>query len=118
MKKRIEELEAQLQKQQPSVAAAAGAAVGAEQPQRTLLATVVQDPAAIPVVTGTLRRRDDKTLVASNATMSTAPSGVDPAPQAGKAAVRGCLERLLFGMPNSMPTPCIAALLRVARAIV
>jgi len=80
MKKRIEELEAQLQKQQPELAAAGNG----EQPPRTLLATIVQDPGAIPIVPGTLKRQDDKTLVASN---TTAPSASGGAPQTEKGPV-------------------------------
>jgi hypothetical protein len=79
MKKRIEELEAQLQKQQPAVAAG-----GVETPQRTLLASIAQDPSAIPTVPGTLQRREG-TLVASTAVVP--PSATDAAPQTSKSPV-------------------------------
>jgi len=80
MKKRIEELEAQLQQQQDVAASA-----GADRPQRTLLATIVRDPGAIPTVSGSLNKRDDPTLIASTAVVS--PSTTDAAQQAGKAPV-------------------------------
>ena len=82
MKKRIEKLEAQLRKQQPGVAAAGG---GVDQPSRTLLATITQDPAAIPTEPGTLKRRGEGTLVASTAVVP--PLATEPAQQAGKAPV-------------------------------
>ena len=82
MKKRIEDLEAQIQKQQPDVATSAGTA---EQPQRTLLASIVRDPGAIPTVPGTLNKREDPTLVASTAVVP--PPATNAAQQAGKAPI-------------------------------
>jgi len=88
MQKRIDELEAELKSRHSEVAAAGGPANAAEQPPRTLLATVAKDPSAIPIVPGTLVRRGDETLTASNtAVPQSAQSPTDPAQQAGRAPV-------------------------------
>ncbi|HXA03398.1 MAG TPA: outer membrane beta-barrel protein [Bryobacteraceae bacterium] len=87
MQKRIEQLEAELKsrsKEERSASAELSTNVP-DEPSRTLLATIAKDPSAIPVVPGTLARRDERTVVASNAPLA-APSAMDPA-QAGKAAV-------------------------------
>jgi len=87
MQKRIEQLEAELKNrnaQEPSQVAGEVPAKAAEQPQRTLLATIVQDPAGIPTVPGTLNKREERTLVASTAVPS---SATDPAPQTSKSPV-------------------------------
>jgi len=83
MKTRIEELEAQLKSRQE--AAFEG---GAEKAPRTLLATVVNDPAAIPIQRNTLGRPADKILIASNPGASpSGPPGNAPGPQASKGTL-------------------------------
>jgi hypothetical protein len=90
MQKRIVQLEAELKsrntQERSETASTEVAAEAGGQAPRTLLATIAKDPRAIPVVPGTLARRDERTLVASNAPLPAA-AAMDPAPQAGKAAV-------------------------------
>jgi len=83
MQKRIEQLEAELKKRNPQEPSEVSAQAG-DQPSRTLLATIAKDPSAIPVSPGTLAKRDERTLVASNVPL---PATTDAAPQAGKAVV-------------------------------
>ncbi len=87
MQKRIEQLESELKSRnkQERSASAELSTNAPDEPSRTLLATIAKDPSAIPVVPGTLAKRDERTVVASNAPLP-APSAMDPA-QAGKAAV-------------------------------
>jgi hypothetical protein len=77
MQKRIDELEAELKNRdtqaRPEVAAAEVPAKAADQPQRTLLATIAKDPSAIPIVPGTLARPEEDRTIASNATPQNAP---------------------------------------------
>jgi len=88
MQKRIEQLEAELKnrntQERPEVAAVDVPAKGADQPSRTLLATIAKDPNAIPIEPGTLGRQADKTLVVSNAAV---PLTTNAAPQASTAPV-------------------------------
>jgi hypothetical protein len=90
MQKRIDQLEAELKNRNTQghseVASAEIPAKTGDQPPHILLATIAKYPSAIPVVPETLARRDDKTLVASNAPLP-APSVMDPAAQAGKAQI-------------------------------
>jgi hypothetical protein len=90
MQKRIDQLEAELKnrntQERSEVASTEVATKAGDQPSRTLLASVTKDPSAIPVSPGTLVRRDERTLVASNAPLP-APSAADAAQQAGKAPV-------------------------------
>jgi hypothetical protein len=83
MKKRIEELEAQLQSQQPALSAAAS-----QPAPRTLLASIIKDPAAIPMPAAThrpLEQAADSRGGPGQQPVQTAPT--DPRPQAGKGPV-------------------------------
>lgn len=84
MKRRIEELEAQLRMQAPAAAAAAQPAGTIEEPRRTLLATATKDPAAIPIDPGTLSR-PEKTLAASTMPSMPTQSSANPLSQSGQA---------------------------------
>jgi hypothetical protein len=93
MQKRIDQLEAELKgrnaQARPEVATAEVPAKAVEQPQRTLLATIVKDPSAIPIVPGTLNRPEENRTIASNATPQNAPApaaGAAPQNQAPEAA--------------------------------
>jgi hypothetical protein len=89
MQRRIDQLEVELKNtntQARSEAAAAEVpAKAVDQASRTLLATIVKDPHAIPIEPGTLGSPTERTLVASNAAVPGAVA--NPAPQAGKATV-------------------------------
>jgi hypothetical protein len=89
MQRRIDQLEVALKngarRDQAEVAEADIPSKAADQPSRTLLASIAKDPSAIPVAQGTLVRRDDRTLAASNAPLpSTLPA--DATPQTSKAS--------------------------------
>jgi hypothetical protein len=92
MQARIEHLEAELKNRNaPEHSQVAGMEVPAaahDGEPRTLLATIVKNPAEIPTVPGTLVKRDEKNLVASNATAPLPNSSVpDAAPQTSKSPV-------------------------------
>ena len=85
MQNRIDQLEAELKNRNAQERSAdVSAKAGDQQPSRTLLATIAKDPSAIPVLPGTLARPDERTLVASNAPLPSAPQA-QPAAQAPAA---------------------------------
>ena len=92
MQKRIDQLEAEVKsrntQERSQVASEEVPAKPDGQPQRTLLATIVKDPGAIPIEPGTLARPTEKTLVASNVTAPLPnPSAPDAMPQTSKSPV-------------------------------
>ena len=108
LQKRIDQLEAELKSRntpdRTEVASAEATSKTGDQPPRTLLATIAKDPSAIPVSPGTLIKRDDRTLVASNAPLPAA-STTDGAQQAGKAPVPRH-PRPLLRPPRFFRKPC------------
>jgi hypothetical protein len=108
LQKRIDQLEAELKSrnapEHSEVASAEASTKAGDQPSRTLLATIAKDPSAIPVSPGTLVRRDDRTLVASNAPLP-ASSATDAAQQSGKAPVPTPVAPPAPVLPEAMQAP-------------
>ena len=105
MQKRIDQLEAELKsrsKQEISEAAPAEVSAKAVDQPRTLLATIAKDPSAIPVLPGTLARPDERTLVASNASL---PAAADAPPQAGKPPVPAPVAPPSPVLPEALQAP-------------
>jgi hypothetical protein len=87
MKKRIEELELELKKEQSTTAAEYVPQGRGEPAARTLLATIAKD-AAVPILPGTLGRAQEPKSGASEAAAPLpASSAAEPLPQAGKVPV-------------------------------